>query len=35
VDPRAFLERLSAEDELVHVRDLPARTTDNGSPLSG
>ena len=30
MDPRAFLERLSAEDELVHVRDLPARTTEPG-----
>ena len=30
MDPRAFLERLSAADELVHVRDLPARTTEPG-----
>ena len=31
MDPRAFLERLSAQDELVHVRDLPARATEPGA----
>ncbi len=30
MDPRAFLESLHAEDELVHVRDLPARTSEPG-----
>jgi DEAD/DEAH box helicase domain-containing protein len=30
VDPRAFLESLHAEDELVHVRELPARTNEPG-----
>jgi DEAD/DEAH box helicase domain-containing protein len=30
VDPRAFLESLHAEDELVHVRDLPVRTSEPG-----
>jgi DEAD/DEAH box helicase domain-containing protein len=28
VDPRAFLGSLDAEDTLVHVRELPARTID-------
>jgi DEAD/DEAH box helicase domain-containing protein len=28
VDPRAFLESLDAEDTLVHVRELPARSVD-------
>ena len=31
MDPRAFLERLSVQDELVHVRDLPARTNEPGA----
>jgi DEAD/DEAH box helicase domain-containing protein len=30
VDPRAFLASLDAQDELVHVRDLPARSADPG-----
>jgi len=30
VDPRAFLASLDAEDELVHVRDLPARANEPG-----
>ena len=30
MDPHAFLACLSAEDELVHVRDLPARANEPG-----
>jgi len=30
MDPRAFLASLNAEDELVHVRDLPARANEPG-----
>ena len=30
VDPHAFLASLNAEDELVHVRDLPARANEPG-----
>ena len=30
MDPRAFLASLDAEDELVHVRELPARANEPG-----